>query len=286
MLKKKIAMKGGVIFMSVMIAAASPVAVFAEESQQETETAVIVSEESDAGCELPGEVVTIIEEEADAPLEAEAEKADIPEGNANAEEAVEENISESATHAEKDSQDEAVKEEAEKASATAENEDGSDKADLEDETCHISSEIIFAKDGHIVLPEPKKDGDVFVEWNTKKDGSGESFMPGEPIPMDMISSLYAIWENAEATEDEAEDAEEQETDEVVAVSGSLSATRELAIEKSEHEETKGEIVIEGEEKGEDEEDPNEFTFEIEAETEGSEEKETTTVEYETSASEE
>ena len=41
--------------------------------------------------------------------------------------------------------------------------------------------------------ELKKDGYKFIEWNTKKDGTGESYLENSKIVMDKDITLYAIW---------------------------------------------------------------------------------------------
>ena len=37
----------------------------------------------------------------------------------------------------------------------------------------------------------------FLEWNTEKDGSGESYRPGDEIVLDRLCTvLYAQWDKA------------------------------------------------------------------------------------------
>jgi hypothetical protein len=43
------------------------------------------------------------------------------------------------------------------------------------------------------LPEPEREGYHFLEWNTKRDGSGDSYFAGETIRIRNMT-LYAIWE--------------------------------------------------------------------------------------------
>lgn len=47
----------------------------------------------------------------------------------------------------------------------------------------------------------KKNGCAFVGWNTKADGSGESFAPGDEIALtDDILTLYAVWERVNSAD--------------------------------------------------------------------------------------
>jgi len=57
----------------------------------------------------------------------------------------------------------------------------------------------------------------FIEWNTKRDGSGERYMPGEVIELDGSEVLlYAIWEAAPEQKESAEsDSPEREKAELV-----------------------------------------------------------------------
>ena len=71
---------------------------------------------------------------------------------------------------------------------------------------------------HYMLPEPERDGYVFVEWNTERDGSGDAYDAGEEIELS-DQSLYAIWE-AEDVEDLATPSDAEEA------KGSLSASDE------------------------------------------------------------
>lgn len=70
------------------------------------------------------------------------------------------------------------------------------------------------KDGEtIILPELERDGYFFVEWNTKEDGSGESFHAGDEYKVKTDGNLYAIWKKADDTQDEnqVKEAETEET---------------------------------------------------------------------------
>lgn len=44
-----------------------------------------------------------------------------------------------------------------------------------------------------ILPNAKKDGFEFIEWNTKADGTGTSYSAGESIRITGEMELYAIW---------------------------------------------------------------------------------------------
>lgn len=52
-----------------------------------------------------------------------------------------------------------------------------------------------------ILPNAKKDGFDFIEWNTKADGTGNSYSAGESIRISGEMELYAIWK--EIREEEA-----------------------------------------------------------------------------------
>lgn len=51
--------------------------------------------------------------------------------------------------------------------------------------------------GQITLPEdkPTLDGYVFLGWNTKPDGSGEEYSPGQSITLTEALTLYAHWQS-------------------------------------------------------------------------------------------
>lgn len=63
-----------------------------------------------------------------------------------------------------------------------------------------------AKDGDtITLYKPTKKGYEFVEWNTKKNGDGEDYDYDDEIKVEKDIKLYAVWEEIEVTDDNAED---------------------------------------------------------------------------------
>lgn len=39
----------------------------------------------------------------------------------------------------------------------------------------------------------QREGYVFVEWNTEKDGTGKTYMPGDSLMWDVPITLYAQW---------------------------------------------------------------------------------------------
>lgn len=51
----------------------------------------------------------------------------------------------------------------------------------------------FRSSYEYVLPNAKKDGFDFIEWNTKADGTGTSYSAGESIRITGEMELYAIW---------------------------------------------------------------------------------------------
>ena len=59
----------------------------------------------------------------------------------------------------------------------------------------------FRSSYEYVLPNAKKDGFDFIEWNTKADGTGTSYSAGESIRITGEMELYAIWK--EIREEEA-----------------------------------------------------------------------------------
>ncbi|MBE6063527.1 MAG: bacteriocin [Clostridium butyricum] len=56
----------------------------------------------------------------------------------------------------------------------------------------------------ISLYEPSKSGYRFVEWNTKKDGSGTSYESGEKLKLTKDITLYAQWNEIEEKKEEEE----------------------------------------------------------------------------------
>lgn len=63
---------------------------------------------------------------------------------------------------------------------------------------------------YYMLPEPERDGYVFVEWNTEKDGTGDAYEAGEEVELNGMN-LYAIWESDDDT-DKASPSEAEEAD--------------------------------------------------------------------------
>ena len=83
------------------------------------------------------------------------------------------------------------------------------KGDEERETNETNYLIKYISEDSIDIPEsqikesntnitlstttPKRNGYTFVEWNTKSDGSGVSYNPGDKYTKDNSITLYAIW---------------------------------------------------------------------------------------------
>ena len=58
------------------------------------------------------------------------------------------------------------------------------------------------KDGDTIkLYRPTKKGYEFIEWNTKKNGKGESYDYNELVTVDENLKFYAVWEEIEVSED-------------------------------------------------------------------------------------
>ena len=55
---------------------------------------------------------------------------------------------------------------------------------------------------YITLYEPEKEGYEFIEWNTKKNGNGNSYDAGDKIKLTEDLKLYAQWSEIEEKEDE------------------------------------------------------------------------------------
>lgn len=53
--------------------------------------------------------------------------------------------------------------------------------------------VLPAFAGTCILPEPTREGYIFVEWNTERDGTGDSYAAGQEIEI-MNGALFAIWE--------------------------------------------------------------------------------------------
>lgn len=79
----------------------------------------------------------------------------------------------------------------------ADDEDITDKEDITTPSNATPSNTkdLYYSDTEIILPEPTRKGYRFVEWNTEKDGTGDSYQSGEIIEIKSIN-LYAIWEEA------------------------------------------------------------------------------------------
>ncbi|MBE6072700.1 MAG: hypothetical protein E7208_12240 [Clostridium butyricum] len=58
---------------------------------------------------------------------------------------------------------------------------------------------------NITLYKPTKKGYKFVEWNTKKNGNGDSYDYDEDIKITKDLKLYAVWEEVEVTDDNSEE---------------------------------------------------------------------------------
>ena len=62
------------------------------------------------------------------------------------------------------------------------------------------------EDGDSVsLYKPTKKGYKFVEWNTKKNGNGDSYDYDEDVKITKDLKLYAVWEEIEVTDENAEE---------------------------------------------------------------------------------
>jgi len=53
----------------------------------------------------------------------------------------------------------------------------------------------FGVDLRLTTSKPINHGYHFIEWNTKSDGSGDSYLPGEFYTIDESVTLYAQWQN-------------------------------------------------------------------------------------------
>ncbi len=73
---------------------------------------------------------------------------------------------------------------------------GDEEAEEMDETEGVGKEDLYASETEVILPKPSRKGYRFVEWNTEKDGSGDSYHVGEIIEITDMT-LYAIWEECE-----------------------------------------------------------------------------------------
>ena len=71
---------------------------------------------------------------------------------------------------------------------------------------YTESAVCFTDDGMLILPRPVKEGKVFVEWNTKEDGTGKGYKAGEIVDPENIE-LYSIWADEEITDEEITEAD-------------------------------------------------------------------------------
>lgn len=64
-----------------------------------------------------------------------------------------------------------------------------------------NEQTIEAEEGEsVTAPEaPEKEGFVFTGWNTKEDGSGKTYQPGEEFPLSENTRLYPMWEEIKNT---------------------------------------------------------------------------------------
>ena len=75
-----------------------------------------------------------------------------------------------------------------------------DEATVDEE--YTESKVVFTDDGMLILPRPVKGEKIFIEWNTKEDGTGQGYKAGEIVDPENIE-LYAIWADAEVLADKA-----------------------------------------------------------------------------------
>ena len=68
-----------------------------------------------------------------------------------------------------------------------------EEATPSEETSEVEEYDIEIEEPRYELPLPEMDGYIFVEWNTKEDGTGESFKAGDKIVIRDDMELYAIW---------------------------------------------------------------------------------------------
>lgn len=55
------------------------------------------------------------------------------------------------------------------------------------------------KPNSITLPLPQKEGFTFAGWNTKRDGTGTTYMAGDPFTTDADTILFALWKTEPVT---------------------------------------------------------------------------------------
>ena len=112
--------------------------------------------------------------------------------------------------------------------------------DVTEEEEYTESEVAFTDDDMMILPRPSKDGSIFIEWNTKEDGTGFGYKPGELVNPENIE-LYAIWADAELSIDEAT-ASEATISEATAVEAAYDEELQEEIVETDDEELQEEIV--------------------------------------------
>ena len=112
--------------------------------------------------------------------------------------------------------------------------------DVTDEEEYTESEVAFTDDDMMILPRPTKDGSIFIEWNTKEDGTGFGYKPGELVNPENIE-LYAIWADAELSIDEAT-ASEATISEATVVEAAYDEELQEEIVETDDEELQEEIV--------------------------------------------
>ena len=112
--------------------------------------------------------------------------------------------------------------------------------DVTEEEEYTESEVAFTDDDMMILPRPSKDGSIFIEWNTKEDGTGFGYKPGELVNPENIE-LYAIWADAELSIDEAT-ASEATVSEATVVEAAYDEELQEEIVETDDEKLQEEIV--------------------------------------------
>ena len=74
--------------------------------------------------------------------------------------------------------------------------------DVTEDEEYTETEIVFTDDDMMILPRPVQEGKIFIEWNTREDGTGIGFKAGEIVSPENLE-LYTIWADAEILVDEA-----------------------------------------------------------------------------------
>ena len=73
--------------------------------------------------------------------------------------------------------------------------------EVEDDEDEIIKTRIIDENTKMLLYKPSKSGYTFVEWNTKSDGDGTSYLYDDKITIKKDITLYAQWEETEAIPD-------------------------------------------------------------------------------------